>query len=257
MLAAPDRRGLRRCDRQNLRIALFLDYDGTLREIVRDPAAAAPTPELRDLLERLGASPKVAVTIISGRTPEDLERFLGEYRRFGMIAEHGAAVRRPGSGEWEQLDRNVSYRWKEEVAPILRNYEEATPGSFVEEKRTSLVWHFRRSDPEFGEWKARQLVDELEAVIANQPLGARLGRKIVEVTATQVNKGAAVARLLEGQGPFELVLVAGDDVTDESMYQLELRNLIPINVGQRQTHAQCILPDPAALRRLLIESLPA
>ena len=241
--------------REKRRVALFLDYDGTLREIVRDPSAAAPTPEVRALLEEFGQRPNLWVTIISGRTPQDLESFLGNYEDFGLIAEHGAALRRPGSGGWEQLDRNVSYRWKEEVAPILRLYEETTPGSFVEEKRTSLVWHYRRADPEFGEWKARQLVDELEAVVANQPLSTRLGRKIVEVTATQVNKGAAVTRVLEGQEPFDLIVVAGDDTTDESMYQLELRNLVSINVALRQTHAQCVLPDPAALRKLLMESL--
>lgn len=235
---------------QGRRIALFLDYDGTLREIVRDPAAAAPGEELARLLRHLEGRENVDTTIISGRTPEDLESFLGDFTDFAFIAEHGASVRRPGTRHWEHLDRNLSYRWKDEVGRILRLYEASTPGSFIEEKRTSLVFHYRRADPEFGDWKARQLVGELEAVIANQPLHVRMGRKIVEVTVSHINKGAAVARLLEDHS-YDLVLVAGDDTTDESMYQIELPNVISLNIGDRQTQARYVLPDPAAFRRLL------
>ena len=231
-------------------VGLFLDYDGTLREIVKDPSAAGPGAEIRGLLDRLRLHPSLTVTIISGRTPEDLESFLGDYTEFSFIAEHGASLRRAGSTAWEHLDRNINYRWKEEVGRILRLHEASTPGSFVEEKRTSLVWHYRRADPEFGDWKARQLVGELEAVTSNLPLHVRLGRKIVEITAASITKGAAVARLLE-ENRVDLVVVAGDDTTDESMYLLEVPSLISINVGDRLTQAQQVLSSPAALRNVL------
>lgn len=39
------------------------------------------------------------------------------------------------------------------------------------------------------------------------------------------------------------------------MYRLDLQNMISINVGARQTHAQCVVPDPAAFRRLLMTAL--
>ena len=72
------------------RVALFLDYDGTLREIERDPAAARPNDAVVALLDRLRGRTNLDVTIISGRTPRDLESFLGGYPPFGLIAEHGA-----------------------------------------------------------------------------------------------------------------------------------------------------------------------
>ena len=59
------------------RIALFLDYDGTLREIELDPRAATPNVGIETLLRRLGQQPNVDVTVISGRSQEDLEAFLG------------------------------------------------------------------------------------------------------------------------------------------------------------------------------------
>jgi hypothetical protein len=40
--------------------------------------------------------------------------------------------------------------WKNDVLPIFEYYTERTPGSFVEQKRSGLTWHYRLADPEFG-----------------------------------------------------------------------------------------------------------
>ncbi len=234
-------------------LALFLDYDGTLREIVRDPAAAKPTPEGRALLDALVRAPGLDVTIVSGRTTADLETFLGDYP-FGMVAEHGAMLRRPGEKEWEQLDRNVNYSWKRELMPLLKHYEASTPGSRIEEKRTSLVWHYRQADPEFGQHKAMNLADELSTLVANDPVQIRHGRKIVEVAAASINKGAAVSRVLEERS-YAVILCAGDDTTDESMFRLDLPNMVSIKIGRGDTQATYRLASPAALRSFLWDSL--
>jgi trehalose 6-phosphate synthase/phosphatase len=243
------RRRLAEAIRDGRRVALFLDYDGTLREIVRDPSAARPTPEIRAVLDALAARTNVDVTIVSGRTADDLESFLGEYDALGLVAEHGAALRRPRSREWERLDRDADDSWKQPVANILRQFARSTPGTFVEEKRTGLVWHYRRADPEFGDWKARALVLELSAVTGNAPVTVRHGRKIVEVTSSHVSKGAAVAFLL-AEKTYDLALVAGDDTTDESMFALAPGglDLLTLHVGDADTRATYRLPDPAALR---------
>jgi trehalose 6-phosphate synthase/phosphatase len=79
-------------------VALFLDYDGTLREIEREPGAASPNAAVTQLLNKLAAQPNVDVTIISGRRREDLTAWLGRYP-FALVAEHGASVRRaPAAG---------------------------------------------------------------------------------------------------------------------------------------------------------------
>lgn len=239
--------------RAGQKVALFLDYDGTLREFERDPDAARPTAEIRALFARLAAVPNLDVTLISGRKAEDLEAFIGE-GRFGLIAEHGASVRRPGAQEWEQTDGQISYAWKEQVRPVLRLYEESLPGSRVEEKRTSLVWHYRRADPEFGEWTANQLAEQLGAMTANTPVQVRHGQKIVEIVSAQVSKGTAVSRCLQEEKP-TLALCAGDDATDESMFALEGDNLIAVKIGAGPTKAQCRLPDPVAFRRFLQEAI--
>jgi trehalose 6-phosphate synthase/phosphatase len=232
------------------RIALFLDYDGTLREIELDPGAATPNAGIEKLLHRLGQQPNVDVTVLSGRSQEDMEAFLGGHP-FRLIAEHGASLRGPGKKEWERLDRNVNYAWKEELLAILRLYEQATPGSTIEEKHSSIVWHYRKADEDFGAWKANQLTEELSALTANHPIKVRHGKKMVEVTAAENNKGAAVARVLEQNDNYEVALCAGDDLTDESMFELRSPRLLTIKVGSGPTQARFRVSDPATFREFL------
>ena len=233
------------------RVALFLDYDGTLREMEREPRAAKPTDEIRGLLEQLNEHEQIDLFIVSGRSHQDLESFFPE-PIFGCVAEHGAAIRRAGQADWEQWDRDVSYAWKDEIRDVLRLYEQSTPGSWVEEKRTSLVWHFRNTDPEFGTWKAHQLTHELGTMMANEPVKIRQGRKIVEITSAEVSKGGAIRRLLH-ERDYAAVLCAGDDQTDESMFELDAANLISVKIGSEPSRARFRLRDPAAFRAFLGE----
>jgi len=235
------------------RIALFLDYDGTLREIEPVPRAAVPTPAIWALLDLLRERPNFVVTIISGRRREDLEAWFGG-TPFGLIAEHGATGRPSGHASWEHWDRGIRYDWKDEIREVLRLYEQSTPGSFVEEKSTSLVWHYRQTDPEFGTWKANQLAHELSTMMANEPVKIRQGRKIVEATSAHISKGAAVRRAIEKMVP-DLIVCAGDDQTDESMFEVELTNMITLKVGREPSQAKYRLRDPAAFREFLSNAL--
>ncbi|HEV7300556.1 MAG TPA: bifunctional alpha,alpha-trehalose-phosphate synthase (UDP-forming)/trehalose-phosphatase [Tepidisphaeraceae bacterium] len=243
----------------NRRVALFLDYDGTLREIERDPAAAGPNAGVIALLDRLVKQRNVDTTIVSGRVSADLQRWLGHYP-FGLVAEHGASIRRPGSETWENLADTLDFRWKDEVLPLLRNYSDSTPGTTVEVKSTGLVWHYRRADPEFGQWKAKALTEELSNFTANLPVHVRHGRKIVEVAAASVNKANAVMRILSetqvemGHG-YDVMLCAGDDLTDESMFQIQRDNLLTVKVGIADTRATYRVADPGAFRAMLMECL--
>ncbi len=242
--------------RAGQRVAFFLDYDGTLCEFAPNPADARPTEEIRTLLDDLAALPNADVMLISGRKGEDLEAFAGK-GRLGLIAEHGASLRRPGQTDWETLDAQVDYGWKDEVRPVFRLYEESLPGSQVEEKRTSLVWHYRRADPEFGEWKANQLAEELGAMTANTPVQVRQGQKIVEVVSAQVSKGAAVRPVHGGREVTRWRCARGTDVTDESMFAVEADNLVTVKIGDGATRARYRVKDPSAMRRFLREMMAA
>jgi trehalose 6-phosphate synthase/phosphatase len=121
----------------------------------------------------------------------------------------------------------------------------------IEEKHSSIVWHYRKADEEFGGWKANQLTEELSALTANHPIKMRHGKKMVEVTAAENDKGAAVARVLEQNDDYEIALCAGDDLTDESMFELTGTRLLSIKVGAGPTQARFRISDPANLRKFL------
>jgi trehalose 6-phosphate synthase/phosphatase len=148
------------------RIALFLDYDGTLRDFVNDPDAAVPDEHLRPLLEQLAANPNVEVAVVSGRPASFLQKhFCGG--GITLVSEHGYRWLLPGNEEWTLIREHIDTDWKDVVLPHLQQAADSTPGSHIEEKLSSIVWHYRGADPDFGLWKARDLLSELTDVTAN------------------------------------------------------------------------------------------
>jgi trehalose 6-phosphate synthase/phosphatase len=130
-----------------------------------------------------------------------------------------------------------------------------TPGSEVEVKTASLVWHYRNVEPDFGRWKAHQMVDELRAVLANLPVTIYHGRKIVEIGSLSINKGAIFQHFKTLNG-YQTVLCAGDDETDESMFRAAGEHDISIKVGEGETAARFVISSPMALRELLYTTIP-
>ncbi|KAJ6553289.1 trehalose-phosphatase-domain-containing protein [Mycena capillaripes] len=199
----------------------FFDYDGTLAPIVQTPSMAVPTPAIIEALEKLSADPRNVVYIISGRDAVFLEQHLGHLPRLGFSAEHGAFMRPPGVGSvWIDFTERLDMEWMGEVEEVFRWYAERTSGSNVEVKRTSITWHYRASDPEWGLLQSKQCQDQLESSLAhNRPIEVSVGKKNLEVTPIAVNKGEIVKRLLYKNPDAEFIFCAGDDKTDEDMFR--------------------------------------
>lgn len=212
-------------DRQKLidqyckaRRRLFMfDYDGTLTPIVKDPQAAIPSDRVVRTLKSLAADPKNSVWIISGRDQNFLEEWMGHIPELGLSAEHGSFIRKPHSEIWENLTETIDMGWQKEVLDIFQHYTERTQGSFVERKRVALTWHYRRVDPEYGAYQAKECRKHLEETVTKKwPVEIMAGKANLEVRPTFVNKGEIASRLVhECQEPPEFVLCLGDDFTDE------------------------------------------
>jgi trehalose 6-phosphate synthase/phosphatase len=231
---------------------LLLDYDGTLVPYVNRPQDAVPSPALVTLLTRLAASPANTVALISGRSRSNLERWLGDIPDLWLAAEHGAVMRSPETGRWEIFRQDYAEGWKESVRPVLEHFVDRTPGSLIEEKEYSIVWHYRMSDPEFGEWLANELVSNLEQMLAETELRAFRGRKIVEVKPLWANKGEVLARLAaDDAAPPTFCLAAGDDRTDEDLFARLTQEAWTIHVGSRRSRARYCLSNPQEVCALL------
>ena len=164
--------------REAQRRLLLLDYDGTLRTFEPQPERAVPDGALLELLGHLASDPANDVLLVSGRDRDRLERWFS-HLPLGLVAEHGAWIR-PRTGTWESLGPLTS-DWKREIRPLLETCTDHTPGAYVEEKEFSLVWHYRRSDPEQGALRARELADALMHLTATLALGVLEGEKVIEV----------------------------------------------------------------------------
>ena len=233
--------------------ALFLDYDGTLAELQNKPADAYPRDEILVLFERLQRADNLDVYIISGRKREDMDQWFSSYG-FTLVAEHGYFYKPSGSRRWLMIEENADLSWMDHIEEIYHHYSGMTPGSSVEVKTASVVWHYRESDPEFGKWKAHQLVAELHELLSNLPVEIHHGKKIVEVSSILVNKGAVLEQLFNRQG-YDAALCTGDDETDESMFRVVNDRIVSIKVGDGDTAARYRVAGPKALRRSLMQLL--
>ena len=83
--------------------------------------------------------------------------------------------------EWETSPLVVDFGWKRVVEPVMKLYTETTDGSYIETKESALVWHHQYADPDFGTCQAKELLDHLENVLANEPVIVTRGKNIVEV----------------------------------------------------------------------------
>ncbi|KAJ1672538.1 hypothetical protein EV182_006981, partial [Spiromyces aspiralis] len=196
---------------------LMFDYDGTLTPIVNNPQDALPSPKLLDALKRLCADPRNAVWVISGRDSAFLDKHLGHIKGLGLSAEHGCFIRYP-NGQWQNLLKQMDMSWKTDVRAIFEFYAERTRGTTIEEKQSSITWHYRNADPDYGIFQAKECLNHLEnAVSSRMPVEILAGKKCLEVRPTAVNKGEIVRRLLASTNlpQWELVVCAGDDKTDE------------------------------------------
>ncbi|PSS37445.1 hypothetical protein PHLCEN_2v652 [Hermanssonia centrifuga] len=201
------------------RLFLF-DYDGTLAPIVKVPSMATPSSPTLQALETLSSDPKNIVYIISGRDQAFLEQHLGHIKNLGMSAEHGGFIREPGSTIWSNFTENLDMSWMDEVLEIFKYYTERTTGSHIEVKKSSITWHYRSSDPEWGLFQCRQCQDLLENNLARKrPIEVLVGKKNLEVRPIAVNKGEIVKRILYYNPDAEFVFCAGDDKTDEDMFR--------------------------------------
>ncbi|KZT60964.1 glycosyltransferase family 20 protein [Calocera cornea HHB12733] len=225
------------------RLMLF-DYDGTLTPIVKTPSMAVPSPSTLQALEALSSDPKNLVYIISGRDGAFLEQHLGHFKGIGMSAEHGCFMREPGAGDWTNLTKSLDMSWMKEVEEIFQYFTERTTGSFIELKKSSITWHYRQCDPEWGDFQCKQCLDLLESnLVPKRPIEVLVGKKNLEVRPIAINKGEIVKRILYNNPDAEFVFCAGDDKTDEDMFRA--LNLFPIGV----TSVTMPPPVTAALTR--------
>ena len=139
--------------------------------------------------------------------------------------------------------------WKDDILPLLETFTDRTPGTLIEEKLNSLVWHYRKTDPELASERVVELKTVLNSLISDD-LNILDGDKVIEVVSSRYNKGTAVSEII-GDKESDFIICFGDDVTDEFMFNDLPPQAINVKVGKKMTQAEYNIDNPAAVKSLL------
>lgn len=226
---------------------VFLDYDGTLTGFKTNPKHSKPDEELLELLHDLSVDKKNRIIIISGRDKETLGAWLGKLN-LDIIAEHGVWLKKRES-DWELIE-NLTGEWKEKFRAVLELYVDRTPGSFIEEKDYSLVWHYRKVETGLGELRTRELTSHVKYLATNKNLQVLEGDMVVEIKSALVNKGKAASKWLNSFS-HDFTMAIGDDWTDEDTFQVMPKDSVTIKVGSTSSNAKYNVDTYMEVRSLL------
>lgn len=211
---------------------IMLDYDGTLVAFAAEPREVRPSAELQHTLLAFTSDEKNTVVICSGRDREFLDKWFGNMP-LCLAAEHGAFYKEQGA--WHEYIHGEL--WNDEIINLIRRTIDTTPGSMLEIKHTSLVWHYRNVNNWLGFLRERQLVEALKEPCRILGLEIMRGNKIVEIKPTQCSKGAVVKMLLDSR-QYDFLLAIGDDATDEDMFKAMPPEAVTIKIGTLSSHAR-------------------
>ncbi|KAL7603990.1 hypothetical protein Lser_V15G16312 [Lactuca serriola] len=246
--------------------AILLDYDGTV--MPQSSIDKRPSHEVISIFKKLCNDPKNTVFVVSGRGREDLAKWFAPCEKLGIAAEHGYFIRWPGEKEWETCAQGMNFGWMQMAEPVMRLYTDATDGSYIERKESALVWHHQDADPGFGSAQAKEMLDHLESVLANEPVVVKSGQYIVEVKPQGVTKGLVAEKIFSSMFKKErradFVLCVGDDRSDEDMFvmigdaikggvilNVNNRSVFACTVGQKPSRAEYYLDDTVEVMNMI------
>ncbi len=213
------------------RVAVFLDYDGTVTPIVDRPEDAILDPAMRSVIGRLAEQTQVA--FISGRMKEEVRGFVG---LDGVVyaGSHGFDMEGPDGLRFVQQDGEAIRPLIGEAARHLRDHLAEIEGALVEDKSFAIAVHYRLvSETDFPIVEAA--VDEM--AIRYPKLRKTGGKKVFELRPRiDWDKGKALLYLLDAlrlEGPDVLTFYLGDDVTDQDAFDALLGRGIGIVVNDK------------------------
>jgi trehalose 6-phosphate phosphatase len=230
--------------RSSRRIALFLDFDGTLVDIAPHPNEVRLKTSARRLLRRLARHPRVTVVVISGRRRAELLHYIGlrGIRYFGLYGwERGRCSPLPTSALLALQCARMQ----------LSIHLSSFPGIWVEDKRVSLSVHL------FGVSRVVELRARRKLRSVLQPFRKTL--RLIEnlrdaeiVPRCILGKGLAVREFLAKPAfRHTLPFYFGDDLSDESAFEA-VGEGISVCVGPaRRTRARYSIGGPAELAFVL------
>lgn len=221
--------------------SLFLDLDGTLLDLIDQPAAVVADEALRDLLLRLDDRLRGRLAIISGRSLAQLDAILGPVaQHIALSGSHGSEHR------WRGVSAHpIRLPALDRAADRLRPFVEVRPGMILEEKSCGVALHYRLC-PE----REQEVLEQARDAATEHKLHLQDGKMVVELRLPGANKGVALRRLMSRPPMLATIpYFIGDDETDEAAFEaaVELGGSGVLVGSPRESAARFRLEDPAAV----------
>lgn len=251
------------------RVAVFLDYDGTLSPIVEDPDRAFMSHQMRAIVKEVANVFPTA--IISGRCKEKLHEFV-QLPELYYAGSHGMEIIGPARPRDLEETRTANTKDNEvvlfqpakeftyvidKVFKVLVEKTKGVPGARVEHNKFCVSVHFRCVKERH--WIA--LAEQVQQVLQSFPnLRLTQGRKVLEIRPLIAwNKGKALDFLLKSLGLSDqntvFPIYLGDDRSDEDAFKVLNRKKhglgILVTTVAKETNAVCSLRDPCEVGELL------
>ncbi|MGE0081664.1 MAG: trehalose-phosphatase [Thiohalomonadaceae bacterium] len=197
------------------KLALFLDFDGTLTGITGTPREAILAPAMRDVLASLAE--RTPLAIVSGRDLDNLQARVG-LSNLWYAGSHGFDIAGPDDLRYQPAEALACLPALDAAEQFLRDQLAGVEGALVERKRFALAAHYRPVAP--GE--AQRVKAAAEAARSmTEGLRASHGKKVIELLPdVDWHKGRAMQWLLERMAPEAWPVYIGDDQTDEDAFIL-------------------------------------
>ncbi|GLD93506.1 hypothetical protein PINS_up002098 [Pythium insidiosum] len=225
------------------------------QEVIRfiDGQVRTPlSPEARESLRTLCDDPSNVVFVFSTGRKAEVEAEFGDIPNVNLVSDNGFFFKK-AMGEWECLynPHELKMDWREEVKRIMQSYATRTNGAYLLVSEASILYDYRRSDPEYGEIQALELYEQLRHVIKKGEATVSRAKGFIEVHQFGVNKAVAVSLILsllrDSIGTPNFAMFVGDDDSDELAFKAlqafaekdrELEHVFTCTVGMKPSSAR-------------------
>ena len=219
------------------------DYDGTLAPIVENPMEARPHREAVVALRALVALDRTHVAVISGRSLRDLAEMTAMPDDVHLVGSHGSEF---DSDFATSLSPTVA-KLKQRVTDELNSVADNGGDFLIEDKPASVAFHYRNADPQQAEAAVERI---LEGPARWNGVQLKRGKKVVELSVVETNKGLALERIRHQVGA-TAVLFLGDDVTDEDAFATLHGPDVGVKIGDGESMAPYRVEGPIDVARVL------
>jgi len=228
----------------------LLDYDGALASHNERGPGVLPEKNMRRCLEILAGDKRNTLVVISGSNRAAMASWFAELP-LTLMAEHGAFCKRPGK-TWEAWPVMVSETLMKDLRALIAKFSERFPGSWVEQKESGLVYHYRQCPP-MSQLKARFMFKELlsEYTLSH---GLKLvdGKGLVEIRPAALDKSTVYNYWMKNLN-WDLLLAIGESDYEELFAALP-EAAYAIKVGKDKSRAPLRL-ESQPLVQVLLENL--